>query len=172
MNYRTTRTQLADLRGTAARGGGPTPEERIEALRDPNGQLDGTAEPPHVGGHTRSGVVETRAHVDEEVNEPHVSPRAAVRLATVKDRLRRAMGRQNFERREAMVPDLRRAFSHSDLVTDEEIIAVRGYTEDFGRAQFRIGQPWEEKAFMSSCAGGSMDSSRVTLIFPKTRRGA
>lgn len=120
-----------NIRGTQAqiRGLSPDMTRRIDALMDTNQTLT-VPSSQRVGGSTRTAEVDGRVRVDEEGGEVRPSPRAPRVAPTIRDRLRRIMGAANFDARAAEVPRIRANAPEVAHLTDEEIIAIRGYADN------------------------------------------
>ncbi|WP_394830826.1 ADP-ribosyltransferase domain-containing protein [Pendulispora rubella] len=137
INIKATKTDIDNLKKAPQHIPGKTPEENLKLLADPQAKVDLTA-PPKVEGHTGNGKHKTTVQVDQEENAPHAGgrPKAVPPPRTKQQRFKDAMGNSHYEAHLKHVPELRGKHAFLSGLSDDEIIAIRGYVTNDGKPEF------------------------------------
>ena len=121
-----------------------TPAEKLAELGNPNAKEIDLTKPVQVEGSSKETKQKTRVNVDEEAEAPHSGGRTkAVRLRTEEELFKDAMGHAHHAQIQAEVPQIRATRPEVANLTDNEIIAIRGYTLDTKKPEFQNRRDYE-----------------------------
>lgn len=132
-----TKNDLANLTVKGSEVGATTPAERLAALGDPNSPPIDLTTSPKVKASTDKATQKTTVHTDQEIETPHTGGTGkTVRVRTDQEAFKDAMGHGHHTALAAELPALRQAQPELAALTDDELIAIRGYTADLAKPEF------------------------------------
>jgi len=132
-----TKNDLANLNVKGSNVGATTPAERLAALGDPKSPLIDLTVPPQVKASTDVKTQKTTVHTEQEIETPHTGGTSkTVRVRTEQDAFKDIMGHAHHAKLTTELPALRAANPGLATLTDDELIAIRGYTADLRKPEF------------------------------------
>lgn len=121
-----------------------TPAEKLAEFGNPNAKEIDLTQRPKVEGTSKETQKKTRVNVDEEAEAAHSGGRAkAVRVRSEDDAFKDAIGHAHHAQILAEVPQIRATRPEVANLTDNEIIAIRGYTLDTPKPEFQNQRDYE-----------------------------
>jgi hypothetical protein len=130
VNVRGTKADLDSLKSTL-HGKVPPPEQRLKQLADEHADVDVT-KVPQVEGDTKQNTHTTTVHLDQEAHAPRVPHVDGPRARSFSEQIEDAMGSQQYNQFKVWAERIKAARPDLAHITDDELIALRGYTtEDY-----------------------------------------
>ncbi len=137
--YFSVKATKADLENLSARGtsvDATTPEERLLQLSDPDVEVDLTKLPVSEGS-AAADTHTTKVQIDQEMDVPTPAGHAKTpRVRTPEEAFKDIMGHKHHADLAKDVPAIRAQNPQLANLTDDEIIAIRGYTSDLIKPEF------------------------------------
>ena len=137
--YISVKATKSDLDTINARGvsvEATTPAERLAEMANPNADLDLT-KAPKVEGSSSKKEHKTKVQIDQEAEVPHSAGRPrAVRTRTDEEAFKDSFGHGHFRSAQAELSELRARIPETVPLTDNELIALRGYMHNLEKPEF------------------------------------
>lgn len=163
--YVSVKASATDLKNLNLRAGSvdaTTPAERLKQLEDPSATVDMT-QPVKVEGSTTQGDHKTTVHTEQEMQAPHSGGSGkTVRVRSDAERFKDIIGHEFHADLLADVPGLRAKFPELATLTDDEIVALRGYTSNDQKPQFGNARDYER----INNALRTSDAAQLSLLDP------
>jgi NAD:arginine ADP-ribosyltransferase len=132
-----TKNDLANLNVRGTEVGATTPADRLAALGNPDSPPIDLTVPTKVKASTDTKAQKTTVHTDQEIETPHTGGRGkTVRVRTDQEAFKDAIGHGHHSAFAKELPAVRAAHPEVAALTDDELIAIRGYTADLEKPEF------------------------------------